>query len=100
MWKEMRKGKCKTKRRSGAFFLCTLHLRDGWGEKGGEGGRTRLKTSDEKENTKIWREKQGGQKREKGRKEAKLEREGEGVFGKRMHGYGRILTSVLGSWCV
>lgn len=72
MWKEMRKGKCKTKRKSGAFFLCTLHLQDGRGEKGSEGGR---KTSDGKDNLKIWREKQ---KREKGRKEAKLEREGKG----------------------
>lgn len=41
MWKEMRKGKCKTKRTSVAFFLCTLHLQDGRGEKGSEGGRKR-----------------------------------------------------------
>lgn len=33
MWKEMRKGKCKTKRTSEAFCLCTLNLQDGRGEK-------------------------------------------------------------------
>lgn len=45
MWKEMRKGKCKTKKKRQwhFFFLCTLHLEDGRGEKGSERGRERLK---------------------------------------------------------
>lgn len=39
MWKEMRKVKCRTKRMTVVFFLCTLHLQDRRGEKGNGGER-------------------------------------------------------------
>ena len=53
MWKEMRKGKCKTKKKA-----CTLHLQDGRGEKGSDGERR--KASDGGENMKIRRWRRGG----------------------------------------
>lgn len=76
MWKEMRKGKCKTKRTSEGifFFLCTLNLQDGRGEEYSK--RKLLKRRDEKENMKIRMEKQERQRREKARNEAMLERKG------------------------
>lgn len=57
---------------------CTLHLQDGRGEKGSDGER--LKTSDEEENMKSRRLRRAGKKLRRG-----------------MNGYGRILTSMLGS---